>query len=486
MRIIKSCRDESCPQGRWGGSRRGHGFTLRALALGVALVASWPAQGQAGVWASWGPRGERVESLALVAPATLYAGTHTGGVFRSTDDGLTWSAMGLDDLIVTSLAFDPATRTTVYAGTIRYRPFPAPSEGQVFKSTDSGLTWTTGEWAGREVLCLALDPAVTTTVYAGTESGGAFKSTDAGATWESILPDTTVHALTLAPWGTLYAATWSGLWKSTDAGSTWVNLGLAEYGVSAIVSAPSAPATLYAGVGDGVLRSTDGGASWSRAGLDRREVVRLSMPPGQPQTLYAVTWGGAGFRSTDAGSTWSPFGPAEGVTRFAVDPAQPSRVYAGTPAAAGGFFLSEDAGATWMRHDTGLGGAQDVTALAVDRLARATLYAATRRSTDAAIRLTSDVFRSTDAGRTWSPPGAQGCRPTRSTRCWSILGWAARCTRRPARACSRRPTRARAGARARSRTTRPPWPPIRSSPTPCTPAPATGASSNPPTPERRG
>ena len=62
-----------------------------------------------------------VYALAIdpATPTTLYAGTYGGGVFKSTNGGGNWSAVntGLTDTLVSALAIDPATPTTLYAGT---------------------------------------------------------------------------------------------------------------------------------------------------------------------------------------------------------------------------------------------------------------------------------------------------------------------------------------------------------------------------------
>ena len=76
-------------------------------------------------------------STALVPPVeasdVIYAAT-SNGVFKSTDEGAHWSPSntGLSGVSVFSLAIDPRTPTTIYAGTFR---------SQVFKSTDAGQRW---------------------------------------------------------------------------------------------------------------------------------------------------------------------------------------------------------------------------------------------------------------------------------------------------------------------------------------------------------
>jgi photosystem II stability/assembly factor-like uncharacterized protein len=100
--------------------------TLRKVLL-IDLLTLWTIS-QAGtvsagtnVWTSNGPEGGCIQALAIdpATLSTLYAGTFGGGVFKSTDGGGAWSAAntGLTVNNVLALAIDPATPTTLYAGT---------------------------------------------------------------------------------------------------------------------------------------------------------------------------------------------------------------------------------------------------------------------------------------------------------------------------------------------------------------------------------
>jgi len=100
--------------------------TLRkVLLIGLLtlLLASQAIPVSAGfnVWTSIGPEGGNVSALAIdpATPATLYAGTWGGGVFKSTNGGESWSAVntGLTNTDVRALAIDPDTPATLYAGT---------------------------------------------------------------------------------------------------------------------------------------------------------------------------------------------------------------------------------------------------------------------------------------------------------------------------------------------------------------------------------
>jgi hypothetical protein len=140
-----------------------------------------------------------VTSLAIDpdTPTTIYAGTDGGGVFKSTNGGGNWTAMNpaeLTNLFVTSLAIDPDTPTTIYAGT---------DGGGVFKSINGGSNWTdisTG-LPILDVTSLAIDPDTPTTIYAGTYGGGVFNSIG-GGNWTAMntgLTNTNVTSLAIDP-----------------------------------------------------------------------------------------------------------------------------------------------------------------------------------------------------------------------------------------------------------------------------------------------
>ena len=155
-------------------------------------------------------------------PSVLYCGTFGGGVFKSTNLGLTWteSNSGLGGLFIRALVIDPSDPMTIYAGA---------SEMGVFKTTDGGASWTDAS-SGLEdfsIRSLVIDPLDTSVVYAGTFSGGVFKSVDGGAGWISVNnglssplfgQGTFVFSLVVNPVDpmTVYAGTGSGVFKSSN------------------------------------------------------------------------------------------------------------------------------------------------------------------------------------------------------------------------------------------------------------------------------
>ncbi|HYX21174.1 MAG TPA: hypothetical protein VFA98_10060, partial [Thermoanaerobaculia bacterium] len=153
-----------------------------------------------------------VFNAAVVNPTSptippLIIGTAAGiwGTRLGSHGGLHLVTLGaLASRQVFAVAEDPASRSTIYAGT----------NGGLFRSTDSGLTFGTAAAVGLTatgIRALLFDPASPSTVYAGTD-GGVFVSMDRGASWTPMnagLGGVTVNALARAPGpgGALYAAT---------------------------------------------------------------------------------------------------------------------------------------------------------------------------------------------------------------------------------------------------------------------------------------
>jgi hypothetical protein len=181
----------------------------------------------------------------------IYAGTASNeGLFKSTDAGESWSAIGsavLSGRNIRSVIVDPNDSETVYAGT----------DGGVFKSTDGGDIWSPAGLSSSRISTLSVDPQDSQTVYAATNGQGVFKSTDGGATWLAINAGLTnlVTSLSRGLWidprdsQVLYAGTRGGVFQSSNGGASWapINDGLGDLNILALAMDPQDPDTLYAG-----------------------------------------------------------------------------------------------------------------------------------------------------------------------------------------------------------------------------------------------
>jgi photosystem II stability/assembly factor-like uncharacterized protein len=362
-----------------------------------------------------------VSALAIdpQTPTTVYAGTildaesdRGGGVFKSTNGGRAWTSMttGLGRRDVWTLAIDPRSTETVYAGT---------DDGGVFKTTDGGRSWRLvsagieSNWA----LALAVDPVTPTTVYAGMNGGedflgGVFKSIDAGETWAPAstgLGDVYVDAFAIDPQNTatIYALGGRSVFQSTDGAQSWTEIrGNLDRRTSALAIDPRTASTVYVGTRgssggpvDGVFRTTDAGGTWQAVstGIAARRLVSFAAHRTR-SSIYAATYGDGVFKSSDGGRTWRALVVGDAWTQaVAIDPKTPSIVYVG---ALDGMFKSSDGGRTWRSASAGLEvgyGPAEISRLAIARSRPSTLYAGTHGG---------GVFRSTDGARTWRPATA--------------------------------------------------------------------------------
>ena len=209
--------------------------------------------------------------------------------------------------------------------------------------------------AGVVVLLMALGVAALGVIALARFAGRA--QAPAGAAWSATgSPRILIHALTRAPWGTLYAGTSRGVYTSADQGATWRRLsrgypaaGFEVWSVAA-VSAPGDDAILAATGSGNVYRLARNGPQWSGTGgpIGSFGVYALYALP-QPGALSAGSDYGV-FRSTNGGRSWAPVAPlgkeSAAVTSFARDP-HSGAIYAGLTGQPRPLRVSFDAGRTW-------------------------------------------------------------------------------------------------------------------------------------------
>jgi photosystem II stability/assembly factor-like uncharacterized protein len=369
---------------------------LLASVVSAFASASQPALAGPGAWTTHGPYGGIVNTVVVdpAAPATVYAASPVGGIFKSTNHGQSWApaTTGLASENIDALLLDPANSQTLYA---------AGGYG-LFTSTNGGASWTT---TSKEISIslLALDPATPTTLYAIGNEGYVYRSKTGGKNWYLLstkLPGGEINAFLVDPVTptNLYAGAYGGLYKSTNGGKQWklITAGLANSqetpDVASLWINPKTPAILYAETGLGLETSTDSGETWTV--LSGAPEQFLGLDPEQPSTLYALDYNSLLYISTNSGVSWSRLANLtptfNGYTRtLVVDPTNSQNLYAGTDE---GMFVSTTQGSAWKQENDGIANT-GVTSLAADPASALTLYAGTEYS---------GIFKTTNGGKTWA------------------------------------------------------------------------------------
>src|SRR5881397_1427536 len=307
----------------------------------------------------------RVTALAVPRTGgyskTFYIGAAGGGVWKTSNGGITWQSVseGLGVQTIGDLAVARSDTNIVWVGTGEKNSLRSQLWGDgVYKSTDGGKKWTNmGLKDTRSIGRIVLHPTNADIVYVaalghlwGTNpERGIYKTTDGGKTWSRILfvNDTTGFVdLEMDPTNpeVLYAAAWHRL----------------RWGGSHMQGV---------GRGSGIYKTTDGGKTWTKltdpsrkTGLptDRLGRIGLAVAPSNPKVVYAVIqvdrgvtdplqgrFGGV-FRSSDGGATWTQVNDLQAIPHYYyneiwVDPADSQRVFVN----AAPLLASKDGGRTF-------------------------------------------------------------------------------------------------------------------------------------------
>ena len=239
------------------------------------------------------------------------------GPFTHTNTGSWSSGQGRVNIV----HVDPSNPNTIYLG--------APAGG-IWKSTNNGSTWTplTDELPQIGVSGIAVDYSNSNTIYIATGdkdagdsySVGVYKSTDGGVTWN---PTGTMGASNPSRAGDilihptnnqiLWCATSSGIYRTINAGTTWSRVRLGDFSQGSIRLKPNNPDVVYAVSDNAFYRSTNTGSSFTQitSGLPAASSrLLLDVTPANAEYIYILSAASNGdfqgvYRSIDGGTTFT-------------------------------------------------------------------------------------------------------------------------------------------------------------------------------------
>jgi photosystem II stability/assembly factor-like uncharacterized protein len=312
-------------------------------------------------------------------PARVYAAKFYGGVYVSTDDGLTWSHAGSGQpngasVSKTRIAVSPADPNVIYA---HYCDRNTRETYGIYRSTDDGNTWLVRNntinmlgGQGNYNLSLIVDPDNIDRVV----SGGVllYGSYDGGVTWTVLNPGPGIgsetnphvdnHAIIYEPGSTsnLWIGTDGGVWRSSDDGETWRSRreGLVTYQFYDICVAQSDPMFMMGGTQDNGVPGRQGIDTWFQTTILSDGMV-CNITPTNANEVFAEKQRGIHYKSTDGGHNWffiisGITGTGLWVTPVDQDQNDPDHLYTSTDA---GIFRTTNGGALWVR----MTGAEDAS-----------------------------------------------------------------------------------------------------------------------------
>ncbi len=309
-------------------------------------------------------RGGRVTTVTGVPsqPRTFYMGVASGGLFRTTDGGATWTPIA-DGKIplgsMGSIAVADSDPNIIYVGTGSDGVRSNVSTGRgVYKTTDGGATWQfVGLYNAGQIGAVRIHPTNPNIVWVAAYGDafkqnperGVFKTDDGGRSWRKVL------------------------YISDGVGAMDVELQPANPNVvyAWMSRMERKPWTIISGSREGgFFKSTDGGEKFTRVstGLPSELIgkANLAVTNAKPDRVYALVEalpGGGFYRSDDAGQSWTLVNAQPSLiqrpfyyTTLGADPTNADVVYAGAES----FYKSTDAGKTFTLLRTPHGDNHDI------------------------------------------------------------------------------------------------------------------------------
>ncbi len=379
-------------------------LAVTAVALSAPLAAQTPSRAMTdGLrFRTIGPAAMsgRFVDLAVFeqAPHVFYAATSTGGLWKTTNNGTTFTPLFNDagTHSIGAIALHQRDTSIVWLGTGERANRQSSSWGDgVYLSRDGGATWrNVGLRASAHIGRIVLHPENTQVAYVAAmgelwnanEERGLYRTRDGGATWQRILhvdANTGVSDVAMDPSdpNILYAASYqrrrtsfgfdgggpgSALWKSTDGGNTWRKLtnGLpaGDYGRIGIAIFRADPRIVYVSVEQGLrytastayeeplaglYRSEDRGETWTQQSTWNPRPMYASQVIVDPVDSCRIYMMNFFSTSTDCGKTSRSLRQSlHGDDRFMwVNPANPRHLI---KADDGGIGISYDQAQTWL------------------------------------------------------------------------------------------------------------------------------------------
>jgi photosystem II stability/assembly factor-like uncharacterized protein len=285
-----------------------------------------------------------LNSICVSSSGTILATGREGNIFRSANEGSTWDERSRGDKgPVFSVHFVDSCNGTAVT-------YPDQYGGKIMNTSDGGTTWFTTNVSSQYIL-FVVRFFNRYLGLAGGEYGRLFRTTDSGRTWTQ--PNTgmgQIHGIAFQDSNNVLIAGWDGIIKkSTDAGLNWIPLNSGTTNHLNRIIYTGAETFMAIGYNGTILRSTDGGTSWSRIeefNETLRDVCFIN-----ENTGFIIGDNGLLLYTQDGGLTWvSRSVPVSNSLRGV---AFADQIYGIIVGENGVILRTYNGGSSWMKDNTG-------------------------------------------------------------------------------------------------------------------------------------
>ena len=259
-------------------------------------------------WSGSGAQAVHADKHLLEWNGTVLWEGNDGGIYKSTNSGDTWTDVTGDMIISQMYKVGIAeTDERVIAG--------LQDNGTKLRNNDAN--WT--DEIGGDGMDCAINPTNSSVMYGSIQRGIIRRSTNGGSSWTGI--SSNIPGNPSGAWVTPYLldpsnpstiiAGYTSIWHSTNQGNSWTNIAedISPSNLNYLAISPSDANYIYAGRGSTMYRTSDGGTNWETLSTPGSNTAMIKVSPSNPETIYAVrstfSSGAKVYKSTNSGTNWT-------------------------------------------------------------------------------------------------------------------------------------------------------------------------------------